>query len=134
MAWEAKGDAADTVGKGGFIEREPSKAEGFYTNNGKKDAFRNLIPGTSLRMMMSELIGFIHEETLLKYYGKTLGVIMDWSPKCHSKVSGEGMEHSWGCAKGKYYSCLPLSDKRRKENFRNSVHNNAWTEARYLQY
>jgi hypothetical protein len=44
---------------------EPAKVEGFYTNDGKKNAFGNLIPGTSLRMMMSSLIDLIQEETLL---------------------------------------------------------------------
>ena len=106
----------------GFIdpEVEPTKAEGFYTNDGKQDAFGNLIPGTALRMMMSQLIDFIQEETLLQHHGKTLGVIVDRSPKCHPEVAGEGIEHSWGCAEGKC-RCLPLSDERRKENFRNSV-------------
>jgi hypothetical protein len=106
----------------GFIDPaiEPAKAEGFYSNDGKKDAFGNLIPGTSLRKMTSSLIDFINEETLLQYHGKALRVLVDRSPKCHPEVAGEGIEHSWGCAKGKY-RCLPLADKRRKENFRNSV-------------
>jgi DNA-binding transcriptional regulator YhcF (GntR family) len=106
----------------GFIDPaiEPTKAEGFYTNDGKKDAFGNLIPGTSLRKMMSSLIDFINEETLLQYHGKTLGVLVDRSPKCHPEVAGEGIEYSWGCAKGKYRR-LPISDKRKKENFRQSV-------------
>jgi hypothetical protein len=106
----------------GFIDPaiEPAKADSFYTNDGKKDAFGNLIPGTSLRKMMSSLIDFINEETLLQYHGKTLGVLVDRSPKCHPEVAGEGIEYSWGCAKGKYRR-LPLMDKRRKENFRNSV-------------
>jgi hypothetical protein len=106
----------------GFIDPviEPTRAEAFYTNDGKKDAFGNLIPGTSLRVMMSSLIDFIQEETLLQYHGKTLGVTVDRSPKCHPEVAGEGIEYSWGCAKGKYRR-LPLSEKRRKENFRNSV-------------
>jgi len=106
----------------GFIDPaiEPTKAESFYTNDGKKDAFGNLIPGTSLRKMMSSLIDFINEETLLQYHGKMLGVLVDRSPKCHPEVAGEGIEYSWGCGKGKYRR-LPLTDKRRKENFRNSV-------------
>ena len=106
----------------GFIDPaiESTKAEGFYTNDGKRDAFGNIIPGTSLRMMMSELIDFIQEETLLQYHGKTLGVMVDRSPKCHPEVAGEGIEYSWGCAKGKYRR-MPLSDKRRKDNFRKSV-------------
>jgi len=106
----------------GFIDPaiELSKVEAFYTNDGKKDAFGNLIPGTSLRKMMSSLIDFINEETLLQYHGKTLGVTVDRSPKCHPEVAGEGIEYSWGCAKGKYRR-LPIADKRKKENFRNSV-------------
>jgi hypothetical protein len=39
---------------------EPTRAESFCTNDGEKDAFGNLIPGTSLRMM-SSLINFIQE-------------------------------------------------------------------------
>jgi hypothetical protein len=108
----------------GFIDPviEPAKAEGFYSNDGKKDAFGNLIPGTSLRKMMSSLIEFINEETLFQSHGETRGVLVDRSPKCHPEVAGEGIEeYSWGCAKGKY-RCLPLADKRRKENFRNYVH------------
>ena len=85
-----------------FIEQEPTKAESFYTNDGKKDTFGNLIPWTSLRMMMSTL--------LLLYHGKTHGVIVDWSPKCHAEVAGEGIEYSWGGAKGKY-CCLPCLTK-----------------------
>ena len=106
----------------GFIDPaiELSKVEAFYTNDGKKDAFGNLIPGPSLRKMMSSLIDFINEETLLQYHGKTLGVTVDRSPKCHPEVAGEVIEGSGGCAKGKYH-CLPIADKRKKENFRNSV-------------
>jgi hypothetical protein len=78
----------------GFIDPaiEPTKAESFCTNDGKKDAFGNLIPGTSLRkMMVSSLIDFINEETLLQYHGKMLGVLVNQSPKCHPEVAGEGM-------------------------------------------
>jgi hypothetical protein len=74
----------------------------------------------SLRMMMSAYIGFIEEETLLQYHGKTLGVIVDRTPTCHPKIPGEGIEYTWGCSKGKYCQ-LPLSAKRRKDNFWNSV-------------
>jgi hypothetical protein len=80
----------------------------------------DLIPGTSLRMMMSSLMDFIEEETLLQFHGKTLGVLVDRSPKCHPEVAGEGIECSWGCAKGKYRR-LALSSERKKENFRKWV-------------
>jgi hypothetical protein len=59
---------------------EPMRAESFCTNDGKKDAFGNLIPGTSLKTMMSSLIDFVQEETLLQHHGKALGVIVDRSP------------------------------------------------------
>jgi hypothetical protein len=107
----------------GFIDPaiEPTKVTEYYTNDGKKDAFGNLIPNTLLRMMKNALTDFIEEETLLQFHGKMLGVIVDWTPKCHLEVAGEGIEYSWGCSKGKY-CWLPLSDKRRKDNFWNSVH------------
>jgi hypothetical protein len=64
---------------------------------------------------------FIEEEALLQqYHGKTLGGIVDRTPKCHPEVAGEGIKYSWGCSKGKY-CCLPLSGKRKKEKFCKSV-------------
>ena len=69
---------------------------------------------------MSKLIDFIQEETPLQRRGRALGVIVDRSPKCHPKVAGEGIERSWGCDEGKC-CCLPLSDKRRKDNFGSSA-------------
>jgi len=71
-------------------------------------------------LLRENRLDFINEETLLQYHGKMLGVLVDRSPKCHPEVAGEGIEYSWGCGKGKYRR-LPLTDKRRKENFRNSV-------------
>jgi hypothetical protein len=58
--------------KRGFIDPaiELTKVSEYYTNDGKKDAFRNLIPNTSLRMMMNALTDFIEEETLLQFHGK----------------------------------------------------------------
>jgi hypothetical protein len=53
-------------------------------------------------MMMSSLMDFIEEETLLQYHGKTLGIIVDRTPECHPEVAGEGIGYSWGCSKGKY--------------------------------
>jgi hypothetical protein len=103
----------------GFFD--PSRAADCCTNDGKKDAFGNLMPGTSLRMMMSSLVDFVEEETLLQFHGKTLGVLVDGALTCHPEVAGEGIEHSWGCANGKHRLRLPLSSKRKKENFQKSV-------------
>ena len=47
---------------------------------------------------------------MLQAMGRSMGVIVDRSPKCHPKLAGEGVEYSWGCAKNK-----------KKENFLISV-------------
>jgi hypothetical protein len=47
-------------------------------------------------------------------------VKVDRTPKCHCKLSGEGIKYSWGCAKN-FYQQQPISEKRKKENFWNTV-------------
>ncbi len=69
---------------------------------------------------MSSLIDFIQEETLLQYHGRLLGVKVERTPKCHPEIDGEGIEYDWGCAKG-VYRRLPISEKRSKIKFRESV-------------
>ena len=63
---------------------------------------------------------FIEEETLLQYHGRLLGAIVDRTPKCHPEMAGEGIEYSWGCAKG-FYRREKRESKKTKENFRNTV-------------
>jgi hypothetical protein len=106
----------------GFIDKnmDPKTAEQYYTNDGKKDAFGNLIEGTSLRKMMRELFDFVEEETLLQYHARLLGVVVDRTPKCHPEIAGEGIEYSWGCAKGTYRR-LPFAEKKKKGKFLASV-------------
>ena len=43
-----------------------------------------------------------------------------WTPKFHCEPAGEGIEYSWGCAKNSFMH-RPLSDKRKKDNFRRTV-------------
>ena len=40
--------------------------------------------------------------------------------KCHPEIAGEGIEYDWGCGKG-FYRRLPLSAKKTKNKFRESV-------------
>jgi hypothetical protein len=47
-------------------------------------------------------------------------VKVEQTPKCHPKIAGEGIEYDWGCGKGVYHR-LPLSQKRTKEKFWESV-------------
>ena len=69
---------------------------------------------------MSLLTDFIKEETLLQYHGRLLKVKVVRTPKCHPEIAGEGIEYDWGCGKG-FYRRLPLSAKKTKINFRESV-------------
>jgi hypothetical protein len=62
---------------------------------------------------MASCTDFEEEETLLQHMGKTMGVVVDRSPKCHAEIAGEGIEYSWGCAKNHYRRVL--LDKKGEE-------------------
>jgi hypothetical protein len=102
----------------GFID--PAKKKEDYTIHGKKDAFGNVNPDTSLKRLMSLLTDFIQEETLLQYHGRLLGVKVERTPKYHPEIAGKGIEYIWGCAKG-VYRRLPISEKKSKIKFCESV-------------
>ena len=93
----------------GFIK--PGAKETDYTLEGKKDVTGNILPQSSLKRIMSVLPDFENEETLLQYYGRLLGVTVDRTPKCHPELAGEGIEYTWGGAKG-FYCRLKISEKR----------------------
>ena len=102
----------------GFLD--PAKKKEEYTVDGKKDLFGNVVANSSLKYLMGLLTDFIREETLLQYHGRLLGVKVERTPKCHPEIAGEGIEYDWGCGKG-YYRRLPLSAKKTKTKFRESV-------------
>jgi hypothetical protein len=85
-----------------------------YTMDGRKDAFRVFQPHTSLKYLIGNRKDFSEEESLLQLMGRKMGVLVDFTPKCHCELAGEGFEFSWGCAKDFYY-CLPLREKNRKK-------------------
>ena len=91
-----------------------------YTVDGKKDAYGVLVPNTSLKLMVSNLLDFKEEESLLQSIGCSMGVIIDRTPKCHCEFAGEGIEYSWGCSKNEYRG-KPINAKRKKEQFRDTV-------------
>jgi hypothetical protein len=103
----------------GFVDPEKQK-EGDCTVDGKKDAFGNVILETSLKHLMSLLVDFIEEETLLQCHGRLLGVKAERTPKCHPEIAGEGVEHDWGCSKN-VYRRMPIAEKRTKKKFIESV-------------
>ena len=102
----------------GWIDEE--KPPDYYTIDGRKDVYGNIIPSTSLKLMITRQMDFVQEETLLQYHGRKLGVTVDRTPKCHPEMAGEGVEYNWGCAKG-VYRRLPMTEKRTKTKFRQSA-------------
>ena len=99
-----------------FWEREwineKEKVSKYYTVNGTKDWYMNIITGTSLTDMMESHSDFANEKTLLQENLSKLGIEVHRSPKYHSELAGEGIKYSWGFAK-KYYRRLPLKLKRK---------------------
>jgi hypothetical protein len=91
-----------------------------YTVDGKKDVYGVLVPNTSLKFMVSNLLDFEEEESLLQSMGRSMGVVIDRTPKCHCEFAGEGIEYSWGCSKNEY-RMKPINEKRKKEQFRDTV-------------
>jgi hypothetical protein len=91
-----------------------------YTMTGKKDAMGSIILKTSLKYLLGNCDDFINEESMLQYYGRMMGVMVDRTPKCHCEMAGEGIEYSWAAAKNKYRR-YPVSAKKGKEHFRNLV-------------
>jgi len=91
-----------------------------YTVSGKKNVLGILEANTSLKHLLGTCRDFEEEESLLQSQGRSLGIIVDRTPMCHCELAGEGIEYSWGCSKN-YYRGRPISEKRKKENFRSTV-------------
>jgi hypothetical protein len=104
----------------GFID--PGKTnKSDCTLKGKKDAHGNIMLETSLKhLRMSLQTDFIEEETLLQCHGRSPGVKIERTPKCHPEIAGEGVKCDWGCSKG-VCRHLPISEKRLKSKLRESV-------------
>jgi hypothetical protein len=63
---------------------------------------------------------FEEEELQLQLMGRTMGILVDCTPKCHCELAGEGIEYYWCCAKN-FYCCLPLGEEKSKESFKVAV-------------
>jgi hypothetical protein len=63
---------------------------------------------------------FIEEESLLQLMGCQMGAMIDRTPKCHPKISSEGIEYSWACLKNKYW-LLPLGERRSRDKFKECI-------------
>jgi hypothetical protein len=70
--------------------------------------------------ILSECQDFLNEKTCLIFLGEQLGVVVDRSTKSHPELAGEGIEYTWGRAKGVYQKAR-LADKKGKDNFQKQV-------------
>ena len=88
-----------------------------YTLEGPKNVLTG-IPDVkrSLKHIMSECHDFKNEMSVLEFTGESLGVKIDFAPKFHAELAGEGIEYSWGYSKGKYRR-EPLKLKKGRRNF-----------------
>ena len=95
-----------------------------YTKNGKKDTDNLDGDATgcnfSIKALMKLQSDFMNEITLLQFYGKELGLIINRTPKCHPELAGEGIEYAWAIAKI-FYRKSDISEKRTKDKFRSLV-------------
>ncbi|KAL7535754.1 hypothetical protein ACHAXR_006710 [Thalassiosira sp. AJA248-18] len=87
-----------------------------YTMNGKKDEHGNTMKDTSINDLIHTCEDFVHEKTLLQYYGEKLGSIIDRSPKCTPEIAGDGIEYEWAMSK-LWYRKQPWEQKKKKEKF-----------------
>jgi hypothetical protein len=62
----------------------------------------------------------LNEKTCLIFLGEQLGVVVDCSTKSHPELAGEGIEYTWGRAKGVSQKAR-LADKKGKDNFQKLV-------------
>ena len=63
--------------------------------NGRKIDHGNIIKEISLSHYIRQCEDFFHEKTLLQYYGKALGSIVEHFPKCIPEIAGDGIEFDW---------------------------------------
>ena len=54
--------------------------------------------------------------THLQDLGNSYGYSVAFTPKFHAELAGEGIEYSWGCAKG-IYRRKPFAQKKKRQSF-----------------
>jgi hypothetical protein len=98
---------------------DPDKLS-FYTLTGRKGVDGAIDESSSLRQILTNCSDFRNELTHLQVMADVLGVKVDFTPKFHAEMAGEGIEYSWAHAKGNYRR-KPLSRKRTRSGFVNLV-------------
>jgi hypothetical protein len=88
----------------------------FYTVTGRKGPNGEINESSSLRQILTNCSDFRNELTHMQVMAEALGVKVDFTPKFHAEMAGEGVEYSWAHAKGNYRR-KPLSKKRTRAGF-----------------
>ena len=94
-----------------------------YTMDVATDGDGEVLEGAedwSLKCLMASCLDFAEEMTALQHVGSQLGVSVIITPKFHAELAGEGVEYSWGVAKG-IYRRKPLNSKKSKDAFKRLV-------------
>jgi hypothetical protein len=98
---------------------DPTKVSS-YTKDGPKDEEGHRDMTYSLEVLMESRLDFLQEKTSLQKLGESLGVMIEYTPKYHAELAGEGVEYDWGCGKQRYRR-QPLARKRTLANFKSLV-------------
>ena len=91
-----------------------------YSKEGKRSAFGNCIPGSTLVEILAKCDNFMEEKTFLQLHGRKLGWDIMCTPKCHAELVGEGVEYMWVKAKSAYRN-KRLQEKKDKAKFMDSI-------------
>ncbi|KAG7351778.1 hypothetical protein IV203_007826 [Nitzschia inconspicua] len=91
-----------------------------YSANPKKNPDGTLNDEKSLRSIVGQCTDFQNELTHLQVMANELTVQVMFTPKFHAEMAGEGIEYSWGFAKGSYRR-KPLQKKRKRSDFEDLV-------------
>ncbi|KAG7357055.1 hypothetical protein IV203_001743 [Nitzschia inconspicua] len=91
-----------------------------YSANPKKNPDGTLNDEKSLRSIVGQCTDFQNELTHLQVMANELKVQVMFTPKFHAEMAGEGIEYSWGFAKGSYRR-KPLQKKRKRVDFEDLV-------------
>ena len=101
----------------GFIDETSIEK---YKLTGKNDDFGIVDNSTSLRHMMTMCSDFLHEQRMIEFIGRKVGVEVILTSKCHAELAVEGVEYMWACSKN-HYRNLSLKEKKGKGKFKETV-------------
>jgi len=120
QGWEGKPKGIlQILWERGLIDELNYKAT--LTLDGRKNPLTGLIDESmSLHHLLGKCPDFKNELSAVQVLGQDLGVVIDATPKYHAELAGEGIEYSWGHAKGVYRRTV-LSQKQGRANFNRLV-------------